>query len=1355
MRPRKCHNRVQRHAARARAALRALVALGLVLVTIAFSVGSLAGTAEAAGSTGPALTLQPTGYPPADLINQIGLGSGLYAATAAQQASIAALSQEAVSNTLADHGLPSSDAAAAQTWGRADAEGELWALVTEAIQAVAAGTATADQANVVAWLTAVEQRQEVQAADNAGLEYAKWAGLGASAYESLLASDPSQSSLDTFLSGTPLAYGAGESLSTPESSSNEGYCVYQSPSPDQSGYTSNIYGSDAPAQCYTPCPSLTGCTVATPTYDQFVQWGEDDTEGPTVDNPSYVAAANSVAEGLGFGAAVAGGSVAGAAVGTALSVFVSGTGLAAALPFAGDAAVAAVADLGAGALTILAGITAASAAGVVTIVIAAITATVIEGINVFSAAALPGQLATLVADAPTTTPNLDNILADPSQASGLYALFIGATLPEPLVESCDNSLLVSSTAVPNPPPCLNAPAIPAYGSGDPVFSVTEKGSTTATTSDTISWADAASKTTANAYVSGDWWVETVTSDTDNSSATFQTLEIHYTNWSGDEEIAWLVGNPTAGYTFVSTLADPSSTITPSTCVADGTCSSSSTLDYVGTDGNDYSAVITGTGVPPVPPTGVTFVSDTSTSVAASPQVAQTGEPVTLTAVISGYIFGGGTVTFSSAVGTTDTTLCTVTSIRSVTVPIGTSVNGISDLAVVGEATCQATFPSSGTQDIFATFSGADYTSSQGELSLDVSTSSATSTSVTASPADPSAGQPVTYVATVSDSYAGGAVPGGTVSFAGGSTECLDLPLTETASGYQASCQVTDYSPGGAKVTASYSGDAATSPSSGSVFIYLPQGEQAISFTAPSTGTFGGTAVLSATGGPSGNPVTFSVDASSGAGVCSLSGTDDDTVSYTGVGNCVIDANQAGNSDYVAATTVTKTIAVGPATPAITWADPAAITYGTTLGTAQLDATSSVAGTFAYTVDGSSVTSGEVLDAGTYTIGTTFTPTDTTDYATASDSVPFTVEPAEQAITWSALPEAGYGQAAFSVSSYASASTGLPLTFSGTGPCSVSTAGVVTVDGSGTCVITASQAGTSDYLPSSAVADLTISPVGLSASSTGVQAYQRVTLSAEVATNVSTSHSTLEIVDQTTGHVVARCRTGTTCSAHVSEPTGMQSYAAEILGPTGAVTATSPPVSVVWSAPAVSLEASTTSPAAAAPVVLTATSSESLTRTSLSLVIYDPSNDKVLASCSRGTTCTLTVAEPGPETFDAAIVAGRGTQVELGSPASVTVNWPQLTVALAPGATSAEVGRPVTLTATANGDVARTGYAILIVETTARSSRPRVVASCARGTSCALKLSERRASSDTFVAEIGYPNGTHVLYTSPPVSVTWN
>lgn len=98
---------------------------------------------------------------------------------------------------------------------------------------------------------------------------------------------------------------------------------------------------------------------------------------------------------------------------------------------------------------------------------------------------------------------------------------------------------------------------------------------------------------------------------------------------------------------------------------------------------------------------------------------------------------------------------------------------------------------------------------------------------------------------------------------------------------------------------------------------VTQAGQVIGFTAPATAVAGTTATLAATGGDSGNPVVFTVDASSGAGVCDVSG---DTVSYLAGGTCVVDANQAGSTDYSAAAQVQQAIEVQQA-PAFTADDP--------------------------------------------------------------------------------------------------------------------------------------------------------------------------------------------------------------------------------------------------------------------------------------------------------------------------------------------------------------------------------------------------------------------------------------------------
>jgi uncharacterized repeat protein (TIGR01451 family) len=91
-----------------------------------------------------------------------------------------------------------------------------------------------------------------------------------------------------------------------------------------------------------------------------------------------------------------------------------------------------------------------------------------------------------------------------------------------------------------------------------------------------------------------------------------------------------------------------------------------------------------------------------------------------------------------------------------------------------------------------------------------------------------------------------------------------------------------------------------------------------------------------------------------------------------------------STDYTGASATTS-ITVNPATPTIIWAAPAAITYGTALGTTQLDAAANVPGTFSY-----SPGAGTVLAPGTHTLTATFTPTDTLDYATAVATTSVTV-----------------------------------------------------------------------------------------------------------------------------------------------------------------------------------------------------------------------------------------------------------------------------------------------------------------------------------------------------------------------------
>ncbi|MBV8834121.1 MAG: hypothetical protein JO108_33390 [Acidobacteriaceae bacterium] len=103
------------------------------------------------------------------------------------------------------------------------------------------------------------------------------------------------------------------------------------------------------------------------------------------------------------------------------------------------------------------------------------------------------------------------------------------------------------------------------------------------------------------------------------------------------------------------------------------------------------------------------------------------------------------------------------------------------------------------------------------------------------------------------------------------------------------------------------------------------------------------------------------------------------------------------------TTASVMLQVNQATPSITWATPAPITYGTALSTAQLNATSTVQGKFVY-----NPALGTVLSAGAQTLKVIFTPTDSTDYTTAFSSVTLQVNQATPTITWVTPTPITYG-----------------------------------------------------------------------------------------------------------------------------------------------------------------------------------------------------------------------------------------------------------------------------------------------------------------------------------------------------------
>ena len=173
--------------------------------------------------------------------------------------------------------------------------------------------------------------------------------------------------------------------------------------------------------------------------------------------------------------------------------------------------------------------------------------------------------------------------------------------------------------------------------------------------------------------------------------------------------------------------------------------------------------------------------------------------------------------------------------------------------------------------------------------------------------------------------------------------------------------------------------------------------QTITFATIPTQVYGAAPFALGASASSGLPVIYTVS----AGPASVNGN---TLTITGAGSVTVQASQPGNAQYAAAAAVSQTFAVSPAATSVSWSNPAAITYGTALGAAQLDATATPvsAGAYAYTP-----AAGTVLGAGSQTLSVQFTPSDS-NYAPSTGSVILQVNPAPTTVVWSNPAAIGYG-----------------------------------------------------------------------------------------------------------------------------------------------------------------------------------------------------------------------------------------------------------------------------------------------------------------------------------------------------------
>ena len=209
------------------------------------------------------------------------------------------------------------------------------------------------------------------------------------------------------------------------------------------------------------------------------------------------------------------------------------------------------------------------------------------------------------------------------------------------------------------------------------------------------------------------------------------------------------------------------------------------------------------------------------------------------------------------------------------------------------------------------------------------------------------------------------------------------------------------------------GDGYTTASK-TVLIDVVKADQTISFTLPGEATFGDAPVTLTGSASSGLAVSYST-----TGRCSVVGGE---LSLTGGGTCVVTATQAGDGNYNAAKPVQRTVVIAKAPATIAWDTPAAITYGTPLSSAQLNATPSVPGALSYTP-----AAGTVLDAGSHELIVSLAPANSTDYASATKTVTLVVNKAPTRLSSvaaiSVTPAPSVGRASARLTR---ADTGMPL-----------------------------------------------------------------------------------------------------------------------------------------------------------------------------------------------------------------------------------------------------------------------------------------------------------------------------------------
>ncbi|MDP9038902.1 MAG: hypothetical protein M3O02_06445 [Acidobacteriota bacterium] len=211
------------------------------------------------------------------------------------------------------------------------------------------------------------------------------------------------------------------------------------------------------------------------------------------------------------------------------------------------------------------------------------------------------------------------------------------------------------------------------------------------------------------------------------------------------------------------------------------------------------------------------------------------------------------------------------------------------------------------------------------------------------------------------------------------------------------------------------------------------------------------------------PITYSVL----SGPATLAGN---ILTLTGAGGVTVEASQAASNGY-AASRVTASFSVSPATPSLVFQSIAAQTFGTPPFT--VSATSNSPGAITYTVlSGPATVAGSVITlTGAGTVVLQASQAASTGFSAATVTTSFNVTAIASTLSFAPIPAKTFGSAPFAIA--ASSNSPSPITYAVlSGPATI-TGNIVTLTGVGQVTLAASQTAGAGYAAGQAVTSFSV------------------------------------------------------------------------------------------------------------------------------------------------------------------------------------------------------------------------------------------------------------------------------------------